>query len=166
MKAIPTLLFAAAALLPLAACSPDVKHEQILLPEPMPVLPEGWSYHYEPADKDFCQQLHDACRRCTSVEFSYGGSDNERDLVRVSRQEAEPALERILAIKDWSKRNILVSGKKRPHSPSPHPLIRFLDAEGNDILALHDYPYAPPTENGWRPSLWSIFSNNMWREKP
>ncbi len=163
-KQLPLLL--AAALLAACGSSAEVKRELVLLPEPKPALPQGMSYHYEPADKDFCSQLHDACRRCAAIEFSYG-SQRPEDIVRVTREEAAPALEAILGIHNWQACYVLVDGRKQPRKSGGVPAIRFLDEAGKDILALRDYPSGPgyaPKQNGAGPiSLWNLFSVHLRR---
>ncbi len=167
MKQLPLLLAALLATACAQATRPD--NAPILLPEPCPALPEGQRYHYENAAPDFCRQLHEACRRCACIEFNHGGH-NSADTLRVSRAEAGPALAHILRIQHWQARSILINGHKRASHPSPIPLIRFLDADVNELLALPHYPsgpgYAPQPEGRAPLSLWNIFSAHMRRPAP
>ncbi len=166
------LLSLAAALLLPAACRPTPPERPadlpLLLMEPEPWIDGDYSRHYEPAEAAFCRALHDACRRCAFVEFAPGG--RREKAVRYTRQQVEPALQRILGINDWYCFEVLCRGKRqqgsRSASRAEQPCIRFLDAEGKDILALADYPCGPgytPHQRAYMGylSLWMLFWHDI-----
>ncbi len=93
---------------------------------------------FQPAEESFGRELREACRRCASVEFIMENTAQSFRR-RVKRADVENALDALAQIDQWLVR-------RTPEGmcvyPSNCPCVRFLDARGQEIRALHYYPAA------------------------
>ncbi len=137
------------------------------LPPYLPII-ETSDLQPERAGSDYCARLHDACRRCATIEFRYEGREPDR----CRREQVAPLLEQILASNEW-----YVPRSSEPASGMRQLTITFLDAEGKDILSLDAIPCrrrpmgeardeSERREAGyWYDPLWNLFADELGRAR-
>ena len=138
MKTISTLLIAAAVLLPSCSNGPEPFMLGPHWGKPNLTHPDGEGQHfrYSTASPEFCEQLHEASRRCVAVEFSARGLHNGQSY-RVEREALEQALTVLQTIDTWYRRDVEPGYDV---SLGILPTLRFLDAEGKPLFTIAYYP--------------------------